>query len=445
MRRAAWVLLVLWTAVGCSVVGNPGVGSSAGPTAAGRRPPPVDPERPRARRAGPGLPSALYRFREVRGVWVVRSTLNTEARIRTMVAAASEAGFNTLIVQVRGRGDAFYDSRWEPRSESVQGGAAFDPLALTIAEAHERGMAVHAWVNTHLVWGAGELPDSPDHLVNEHPDWLGVPQALGRELYSMDPFEPRFVDALRRYAADNTGTVEGLYSSPSHPAVKERVYDVWMDLAERYELDGIHFDYIRFPSGAYDYSLGALERFRRWVQPRVSPGRWQELDEAYTDDPYAFVDALAGPWGEYRRAQITELVERIYHGIKTRRPDMVVSAAVFANAQDAYQNRFQDWRGWLERGIIDVAVPMAYTPENDRFRSQVQEATVSAGRQERVWAGIGAYLNTVEGTLDKINIARREGAGGVILFSYDWAVTEGTPAGTLSYLERVGRAAFIRR
>lgn len=362
-----------------------------------------------------------------------------------MVAAADDAGFNTLIVQVRGRADAFYASRWEPRSASVQGGDEFDPLALTIALAQERGMAVHAWVNTHLVWGVGELPRSPMHLVNSHPDWLGVPRALGRELYGVDPFEPRFVDALRQYASDNSDTVEGLYSSPSHPAVKERVYDVWMDLAERYELDGIHFDYIRFPSGAYDYSLGALERFRRWIRPRVPPGRWQELDEAYARDPYAFVDALPGPWGEYRRAQITELVERIYHGIKTRRPDMVVSAAVFANAQDAYQNRFQDWRGWLERGIIDVAVPMAYTPENDRFRSQVREATVSAGRQERVWAGIGAYLNTVQGTLDKIDIARREGAGGVILFSYDWAVTEGTPAGTMSYLDRVGRAAFIRR
>lgn len=362
-----------------------------------------------------------------------------------MVAAADDAGFNTLIVQVRGRADAFYASRWEPRSASVQGGDEFDPLALTIALAQERGMAVHAWVNTHLVWGAGELPRSPTHLVNSHPDWLGVPRALGRELYGVDPFDPRFVDALRQYASGNSDTVEGLYSSPSHPAVKERVYDVWMDLAERYELDGIHFDYIRFPSGAYDYSLGALERFRRWIRPRVPPGRWQELDEAYTRDPYAFVDALPGPWGEYRRAQITELVERIYHGIKTRRPDMVVSAAVFANAQDAYQNRFQDWRGWLERGIIDVAVPMAYTPENDRFRSQVREATVSAGRQERVWAGIGAYLNTVQGTLDKIDIARREGAGGVILFSYDWAVTEGTPAGTMSYLDRVGRAAFIRR
>jgi len=440
-------MVLIWAAAGCSVVASPGGGPAAGAARpAGRPAPGVDPgQRARARPGEPGLPSALFRFREVRGLWVVRSTMTSAARVRAMVEAADAAGFNTIIVQVRGRGDAFYESRWEPRAETMESTPGFDPLALAIVEARGRGMAVHAWVNTHLVWGAGDLPESPAHLVNDHPDWLAVPQALGRELYGVDPFEPRFVDALRRYARDNVGTVEGLYSSPSHPQVKERVYDVWMDLAERYELDGIHFDYIRFPSGAYDYSLGALERFRLWVRPRLSPGRWQALDDAYTQDPYAFVEALAGPWGEYRRAQITELVDRTYHGIKTRRPDMVVSAAVFANAQDAYDSRFQDWRGWLERGILDVAVPMAYTPDSNRFRAQVQEATVSAGRQERVWAGIGAYLNTVDGTLDKIDIARQEGAGGVILFSYDWAVTEGTPAGTLSYLERVGRSAFIRR
>ncbi len=378
-------------------------------------------------------------------MWVVRSTLTTEARVRSMVLAAHEAGFNTLILQVRGRGDAFYDSRLEPRSESVQGGPAFDPLALAIDEAHARGMAVHAWVNTHLVWGSGDAPESPAHLVNEHPDWLAVPRALGRELRAVDPFDPAFREALSRYASDNSGSVEGLYSSPSHPAVQEHVYDVWMDLAERYALDGIHFDYIRFPSQAYDYSAGALERFRRWVRPRMSRGGWQELDEAYADDPYAFADGLPGPWDDYRRSQITQLVERIYGGIKTRKPEMVVSAAVFADSDDAYENRFQDWRGWLDRGIIDVAVPMVYTAENERFRGHVQAAAASAGLRERLWAGIGAYVNTVDGTLAKIDIARGEGAGGVILFSYDWAVTEGTPDGTASYLDRVGREAFIRR
>ena len=70
-----------------------------------------------------------------------------------MVAQADAAGFNTLLVQVRGRGDALYTSEREPRAESLAEYPAFDPLQAAIDEAHARGMAVHAWVNTHLVWG----------------------------------------------------------------------------------------------------------------------------------------------------------------------------------------------------------------------------------------------------------------------------------------------------
>ncbi|HSW31474.1 MAG TPA: family 10 glycosylhydrolase [Longimicrobiales bacterium] len=380
------------------------------------------------------------RFKEVRGVWVVRGTLTGQERVRRMVADVDQAGFNTLLVQVRGRGDAFYASRWEPRGETVEE-PGFDPLALTLVEAHRRGIAVHAWVNTHLVWSGPRLPASPEHLVNEHPDWLGVPRALARELWSVDPHDPRFVGALRRYAADNPETVEGIYTSPSHPGVQERLYDVWMDLAERYELDGIHFDYVRFPSGDFDYSRGALDRFRSWVAPRLSPERLRELDRAYRGDPFAFTDALPGPWGEFRRAQITRLVERIHTGVKARRPDLVVSAAVFANVDDAYSARFQDWRAWLDQGIVDVVVPMAYTPQNGLFAVQIREAAVSAGRRDRVWAGIGAYQNGLAGTLDKIDLARREGVGGLVLFSYDWAAGEGSE-GAPGFLQRVGSARF---
>jgi uncharacterized lipoprotein YddW (UPF0748 family) len=381
------------------------------------------------------------RFSEVRGLWVVRGTLAEEERIRRMVADAADAGFNTLIVQVRGRGDAFYASRWEPRAEQVAD-RDLDPLERVIEEAHARGLAVHAWVNTHLVWSGEGLPLSPEHLVNDRPDWLAVPRSLARDLWRVEPHDPRFVAALRRYAAANPESVEGLYTSPSHPGAQERIYDVWMDLAERYELDGIHFDYVRFPSGDFDYSRGALDRFRSWVSPRLSPERLRELDEAYRRDPFAFTDALLGSWGEFRRAQITRLVERIYHGVKARRPDIVVSAAVFANVEDAYGARFQDWRAWLDAGIVDVVVPMAYTPENRLFSAQIREAAVSARRRDRVWAGIGAYRNGVAGTLDKIDLARREGVGGLVLFSYDWAVTEGSPGAQGSFLGRIGSARF---
>lgn len=440
MVRRVLVTVAALAAAGCSVVGPPEEVSpprrpaTQGPEAPAPRPP-RDVRRVGAE-AGPSR-----RFVEVRGLWVVRTTLTAPERVRAMVAEAEAGGFNTLLVQVRGRGDAYYTSQWEPRAEAL-GEGTFDPLALVIEEAHARGMAVHAWVNTHLVWSGPRLPVSPLHLVRHRPDWLAVPRSLARRLGAMDPFDPGYVEALHRYALDNPETVEGMYSSPAHPGVQERVYDVWMDLAERYELDGIHFDYVRFASPDFDYSRGALERFRNWVAPRLTSERLRALDDAARGDPLAFTEALPGPWGEFRRAQITALVERVYHGVKARRPDLVVSAAVFSNVEDAFGSRFQDWRRWLDEGIVDVVVPMAYTPRADLFRRQVREAAVSAGHQDRVWAGIGAYLNGLDGTLEKIDLARREGVGGLVLFSYDWAAAEGSPAGSVPFLLQVGRARF---
>ena len=100
--------------------------------------PPADRPAPRPGRAEPGdtgraaaearhvgaEAGPTHRFEEVRGLWVVRTTLTSPERVRAMVASAARAGFNTLLVQVRGRGDAYYDSRWEPRAAALAGSAA---------------------------------------------------------------------------------------------------------------------------------------------------------------------------------------------------------------------------------------------------------------------------------------------------------------------------------
>jgi uncharacterized lipoprotein YddW (UPF0748 family) len=382
---------------------------------------------------------------QLRALWVVRTTLTHPDSIRVMVARAADAGFNTLLVQVRGRGDAYYQSRWEPKPSSVlEQGDSFDPLGLVIEEAHARGLGVHAWVNAHLVGGIGSLPDDPGHLIRSRPDLLAVPRELARDLYRVEPEAPRYADALLRYAQQNTERIEGLYTAPSHPEVKEHIYSVWMDLAESYELDGLHFDYIRYPNPDFDYSREALDRFRDWVTPRLSSTRRDDLDWALRTDPLAYADSLPGPWADFRRAQITDLVQRIYHGVKKRRPDLTISAAVFPDAEGAYLDRFQDWRRWITEGVLDAVAPMAYTPDNEIFEAQILDAVEAAGR-DRVWAGIGVYRNTYRGTLEKIRLASGHGTRGVVLFSYDWAVSEGESAGDMTFLERVGEEAFGRR
>lgn len=377
-------------------------------------------------------------------MWVVRFTMAREATVRTMIDDAVAAGINTLIVQVRGRADAFYESALEPRGESMAEGDDFDPLALTIELAHERGIAVHAWVNTHLVWGPAALPVDRRHLMHTNPDWLAVPRALGRDLAAVEPFEPRFVQSLVRYAEENPGTVEGVYTSPSHPEVQDRVHAVWLDLARRYDLDGIHFDYIRFPSAQYDYSIGALERFRAWLRGVIPPARFQQLDAAYDADLYAMVDGEPELWADFRRMHVTRLVERIHRDVKALRPRLTISAAVIADRELALGDRFQEWPEWLDRGLIDVAVPMAYTPDLDRFRDLVATARDATRDRRRVWAGIGAYMNGTDGTVRMIDVARRASLGGVVLFSYDWTVGEGRGNGPVSYLQRVGEARFGR-
>ena len=382
---------------------------------------------------------------EVRALWVVRTTLTSPEKIRRMIENARVNGFNTIIVQVRGRGDAYYNARWEPRAITLKDQPAkFDPLAVTLAEAKRAGLSVHAWINTSFLANLDELPTEATHVYNAHPEWLAVPRAVAVELYAMSPGDPRYRARIVEWSKANRAELEGLYTSPSHPAVREHIYSIWMDLLERYDVDGLHFDYVRLASPDFDYSRTSLDRFRAWLEPRLSAAERRLLELALKTDPLAAADAYRDQFADFQREQITSIVERIYHGVKKRRPSAIVSAAVFANDENAFTRRFQDWRRWLAMGILDVVCPMAYTPETATFQKQIEVASKTAHAAGRkVWAGIGAYRIPAESTVEKINAARALGADGIILFSYDFTVTSSQPNNpTGDYLERVRRAAF---
>ena len=383
-----------------------------------------------------------YRFDEVRALWVIRTALDSPDAVREMVAEAAGSGFNTLLVQVRGRGDAFYASSLEPRAERLPDNPAFDPLQLVIEEAHARGMAVHAWVNTYLVWGPVDPPRSPRHVVNANPEWLAVPRSLGRELHDRNPRDPRYLRSITEHAWAHQRTVTGLWSSPSHPAVQARVQAVWLELATNYDLQGIHFDYVRLPSGEFDYSRGTLDRFRAWVRPYLSSQRYADLVAASGSNPFAMAEALGDLWDQFRRDQVSTLVRRIYRSVKEVRPDLVISAALVPDPKEARVKRYQDWWSWLADGFLDVAVPMAYTTDREQFDAWVEEARVSAGSRERVWAGVGAYKNPVDATLRQIDSARERGVGGVVVFAYDSASSTPAQSGTPTPLQQIGSAAF---
>jgi uncharacterized lipoprotein YddW (UPF0748 family) len=381
---------------------------------------------------------------EVRALWVVRTTLTSPERIQKMVESAATAGFNTLIVQVRGRGDAYYRSRWEPRATELKDQPAeFDPLAVTIAAAHQRGLKVHAWLNTSLLANLDALPEDPKHVFNQHPEWLAVPRPVAAELYRMRPTDPQYRQRIVEWSKANRGELEGVYTGPANPKVRDHIYRIWMDIIQKYPVDGMHFDYVRFASPDFDYSRTSLENFREWLKPQLTVAERTSLKTAWAKDPLAATEMFKDKFADFQREQITGLVQRIYREVKKRRPEVIVSAAVFANDENAYTRRFQDWRRWLKMGILDVACPMAYTPDTEVFRKQVEVASTTAhGAGKRIWAGIGAYRIPAESTVEKINVARNLGADGIILFSYDFTASVSTLNPQGDYLDRVRRAAF---
>lgn len=377
---------------------------------------------------------------EVRALWVLRTSLTTPSGIDALVRTARERGFNTLLVQVRGRGEAYYDSDLEPRAaDLVRQPLTFDPLATVIRDAHGAGLRVHAWINLNLVASATELPASRDHLVYRHPEWLMVPREIAQDEANVEATSPAYVGKLARWTRAQSETVEGLYASPLQPDAAKHVENVVAEIATRYAVDGIHLDYARYPNDRFDYSRYAIAQFRKDIRPRLDAPVRAALDAQQEVDLFAYPDRFPAEWKTFRRARMSALMMRLRTKVKTARPGTMLTVAAAPDAQEAFDLRLQDWRTWIESGFVDAICPMAYTQEPARFAEQIAAARDIAGGRA-VWAGIGAYRLTPAQTIDNIQTTRRLGIGGFILFSYDslTAPTHSTP----DYLATVSRDAF---
>jgi uncharacterized lipoprotein YddW (UPF0748 family) len=376
---------------------------------------------------------------EVRALWVLRTSLTSKAAIAAMVGSARDNGFNTLLVQVRGRGDAYFSGGLEPRASGLATQSAdFDPLQETLRLAHAAGLRVHAWVSVNLVSSAVELPLSREHVIYRHPDWLMVPRRLVPQLQLVRPESPEYLGKLARWSRAQPETVEGLYLSPVPPGAANHTVAVIADLARRYPVDGIHLDYVRYPTEEFDYSRAALDAFRSEILPQIGPAERRDLDRQLDVDPTAYADMYPERWRDFRQSRLTALVMRVRTAVKAARPDATISAAVIPDPGSASADHLQDWRTWLDTGLIDVLCPMAYTQDAAAFKGQIEVARQIAGFRP-VWAGIGAYRLTTAQTVENIRVARRAGASGIVLFSYDSLVT---PATGSEYLSQVARAAF---
>jgi uncharacterized lipoprotein YddW (UPF0748 family) len=334
---------------------------------------------------------------ETRAMWVVRNSLSSKEKIDNLVKRAAEAGFNTLFVQVRGRGDAYYASTLEPRSEALKDAPSdFDPLAEVIKQANASGIKVHAWVNTMYVWNEATLPQDAKHILIAHRNWIAITKSGDQPLSS--------------------GKNEGAYLCPSNPEARQHLRAVLKEIAKKYDIAGIHLDYIRYPSSAFCYCDCCLRRFKAYMGMDMAPN--------------ALIAAYPQKWDEWRREQITSLVKEIRKDLGT---DKELSAAVWANQKLAVGQKMQDWPAWCKAGLLDEVVPMNYVVDELQFRSFSEAAKKAAGRT-KVVMGIGAWRLNPEQIADRIRSVRSNGLSGFSLFSYGGITADG---GNLKNLEKL--------
>lgn len=193
---------------------------------------------------------------------------------------------------------------------------------------------------------------------------------------------------------------EGYYLDPGHPDATEWNYRVAMDVASHYDIDGFHWDYIRYPGQAWGYNDTAIARYNAEYGLSGSPSS---------------TNAQFSTW---RRRQVTDFLRWTTADLLALKPQLKISTSVFASRSDAYTNRFQDWAAWNNEGILDLCMPMNYTTDNSTyFFPRADDAYVNQGVRW-VLQGPGAYLNTKENTVVQLNYCRTKGFHGTSLYSY---------------------------
>ncbi len=376
---------------------------------------------------------------EVRGLWVTRSWMTTPAQVAQVVRDAQRHGFTAIFAQVRGRGDAFYLGGPDPRAALLaRQPAAFDPLAELLGHARSAGLQVHGWLNVNLVAGATALPTAREHVVVQHPEWLMVPRALAPALLRLSPSDPRYLAALAAWTTRHSAAVEGIFASPIPEGAHERLDATIDHLTSRYALDGLHLDYIRYPTPDFDVSRAALDAFRESLRPELTPKELAGLDARTSANPLAFVDLYPARWSAFRRERLTRLVVRLAGTGRRHRPALQVTTAVWPDAEQARDVKLQDWARWLRDGLIDAACPMMYMTSREAYERQLRVLAARHGRS--IWPGIGAYKIDAAEAGRRVDTARAHGFEGVMLYSYD-SMTGG--AGRPSpYLATLQRRAF---
>jgi len=349
------------------------------------------------------------------GLWVLcegsQRVLESPERMDALFVAAARLGATDLFVQVYRGGRAWFDSSLADASpyRAMVAATGADPLAQLLARAHREGLRVHAWVN---------MLSLASHRKSPILDELGRAAVLvdqhGRSVLDYPKLEVPEPD--RSYYRMGTPAV---WLDAGAPGVIDYLTRTIAQLIERYpQLDGLHLDYIRYP-GVLPFSPGS--RFGVGLEFGYGEATRQRF-RAETGLEAPFGDSLrnANRWDQWKRDQVTELVRSVRTAGRAVRPDLQLSAAVGAYAERVYLSEGQDWLGWVEAGLVEFAVPMAYTVDNRMFRYLAQRYS-NGPYADRIWLGLGSWLyaSRPAGAVDQFRVAREAGSRALVLFSYD--------------------------
>ncbi len=308
-----------------------------------------------------------------RAVWVVREEYRSPAEITSLMESIRQAGLNTVLFQVRGNATAYYRSSIEPSAYASDPG--FDPLEIACREAHRRGLAIHAWVNVMPAWKGPTPPTDPRQLWNAHPDWLWYDQNGRRQ-----PLGDYYVSV-----------------NPCRPEVRQYLVGVFREILQRYPVDGLHLDYIRFPNDKsprgsdYPYDARTLALYRQVTGKRPQDGK--------------------ASWSQWRTQQVTQLVREIRQMTRSVGRPVRLTASCGADLARWRTDHFQDGPAWLKGKLVDLVFVMNYQTSTRIFEQRQQEWFNAA---PGCWAapGLGVYEHrTAAVTIDQLKLAQRWGHG----------------------------------
>ncbi len=319
---------------------------------------------------------------EVRGMWVQNTGYSNSTQTINTVNTLASGNFNVVCMYARYYGFLFFPPT-PPDAEPQY--ISYNALDDMIAKAHAQGLQVHAWFWAEHI--AATQYSSKSHVQNKHPEWLLKNSTGGVSIYWLDPGVP---DAMTWN------------------------YNVAMDIVANHDVDGLHFDYIRYPYPSarnYGYNDVAVARFN------------EEFGRTGVPDPND------STWVAWRERQVTEFVKKVYANAVAVKPNVIISAAVWGNPSSGHAV-LQDWVTWLQKGYLDMAVPMIYEPQssNSYYQSCVN-SDVSVANGRAMVIGQGGGDNPIGNTIWQMNYARSRGCPGEFIFSWKTSNNQGYSVG----------------